>query len=171
MKFLVDDGPLDDLSEVFSTRSDIFPAGLFLVAEPTAREAEQSPARKRFLASAACRVLKADAQGEVARILYRFRDLPRKQAPTADLGEHYAIAWLLSQDSSDVAFVATDKKALTLALLELGGGQVSHSFQLWIHLYDQGLIDFGDLEKLLEKTAKGDKSLPDRPWRMPPRPV
>lgn len=171
-RFLVDDGPLNDLSEVFYSRPVSFPEGVFLVTEPTAQDATQHRARKSFVDSEACSIVKAPVLGEVAQILARLRNLPRKKAPTADMAEHYAVAWLLSQEAAaDVAFVATDKRALTLGLLELGGAQVIHSFQLWIHLFLQGYFGYDDLEKLMGKTAKGDRSLPDRPWRMPPRPV
>jgi hypothetical protein len=171
MRWLIDDGPLNDLAEVFRNRHEIFPEGLFLVSQPTANESRQWPPRQDFVESPACRVFDFKAQSQVGEILYRLRDLPRNPRPTADLGEHYAIAWLLSEEAPPaVVFVATDKKALALALAELKGERVSHTYQLWLELYREGFFDYADLEKLLNKTWNSDSSLPKRPWRMPASP-
>lgn len=172
VRWLLDDGPLNDLGDVFCQRTDIFAPGSFLIAEPVAKEAERRISREAIVKSAACEVFTFEVNSKIGRIFRRLRSLNQKSTkPTADIGEHYAIAWLLSGEApEEVMFVATDKGALALALAELGNGHVTHSYQLWLSMFHEGLIDFDDLELLVDSTWKSEKSLPGRPFKMPTRP-
>ena len=82
---------------------------------------------------------------------------PTTSRPTANLAEHQAIAWIISE-RRDGIFVTEDKKAAFLALAELGCGRVAHSHDLWLYLRDEGIINPLQFANLCKATCRTDRS-------------
>ncbi len=164
-RWIVDDGPLDDLAMVVGPDAvAAWPEGTFFVADATRDKAR---GRRRTLLAAApdrfsvCRI----TMGSPASATL-YGHLRAGVSDDKNLAEHEAIAWAL-HNAADAIFVARDKGAAFQALAELGRGGAAHPADLWIWLRDEGHITPAQFEALCERTRKGDQSV-RRPLRTHP---
>lgn len=163
MIWLVDDGPLEDLARVIAGRSLAdWPKGEFWVATQTSDDAKFQ--REKLLAAAGSpfNVFEVEVGSEAADVLYTH--LRAGSSGTADLAEHQGIAWALTE-AMEACFVSRDKRALSIALAELGLGRVAHAFDLWIHLRDNELVTQDEFNELCKRTLNADQGLPGLPIR------
>lgn len=87
------------------------------------------------------------------------------QLLATDRAEREAIAWALAH-AEDAIFVSLDKRAVLTALAELGRGRVAHSFDLWLHLEENGWLDLSEMQSLCELTKNHDQGLERVPGRV-----
>ncbi len=157
--WILDDGPFGHLAK-FARVKDLpnWPQGRLYVADQTAVDANQDPARGALLAAdpTPIKSFKIMMGTPAAEIVYEHLRRTASRA-TANLAEHQAIAWVISE-RPDAVFVTEDKKAAFLALAELGSGCVAHSHDLWLYLRDKMLIDQTRFENLCRATCRTDQS-------------
>lgn len=157
--WILDDGPFDLLSRFINvTDLSNWPQGQLFVAEQTAMDAGQSPVRSALLTtnSTPFNVFNIIIGTPAFDIVYNHLR-PTASRATANLAEHQAIAWIISE-RRDGIFVTGDKKAAFLGLAELGRGRVAHPHDLWLHLRDQRLVDQAQFDGLCQTTCRSDQS-------------
>lgn len=165
--WMLDDTPANDLAEVLHGVPEPgvpFPAGIFHTSREVMKLSSKSPTRSRFL-------LRLENLGslQVHDITYGSDTFVlyteyRKGAQTdANRGEHEAIA-LCTTALTRTVFVAGDKLACWLALLELGSGRVATPYELWDDLKARRILTEDLWDKLCERTRKGQQNTA-RPWR------
>ncbi len=167
--WLLDDGPFGWLAQQFDPTWS-WPASTLHVAREVAVKAtfDKMERRQKLLAmqdpSGAPSIVIHDGNDLALTILYGHLRTKESEGDE-DLGEHASIALCLSQLHQAV-FVARDKKAVYLALAELGPARVATAFDVWSWLHEQRHITAEQREKLFERTYKQDKL--ERkvvPWR------
>lgn len=87
---------------------------------------------------------------------------PDDRSSTANLGEQECIA-LCTTTVTDSVFTSLDKKALALALAEIGSSRVAHPFEMIASMWEGGLID--DAARDLAWHAIQRHSNQPPPWR------
>lgn len=157
--WILDDGPFDLISR-FVNFLDLpnWPQGQLFVAEQTALDARHSPTRNALLTTnpTPFNVFNIMIGAPAFDIVYNHLR-PTASRATANLAEHQAIAWIISE-RQDGIFVTGDKKAAFLALAELGRGRVAHPHDLWLQLRDQSLVDQAQFDGLCQTTCRSDQS-------------
>jgi len=157
--WILDDGPFDLLSR-FVSMEDLpaWPQGRLFVAERTAEDAGRSSVRKALLTTNPTPFQVFRIMTDTPAFHTAHNHLRRTESrPTANLAEHQAIAWII-HERPDAVFVTGDKKAAFLALAELGCGRVAHTYDLWLHLRDERLLDQNQFRNLCEDTRKTDQT-------------
>lgn len=158
--WILDDGPFDLLSRCIDVRNlPNWPRGQLFVAEQTALDARQSPIRNALLTTnpTPFNVFNIMIGTPAFDIVHSHLRQTASRA-TANLAEHQAIAWIISE-RRDGVFVTGDKKAAFLALAELGCGRVAHPHDLWLYLRDQGRVDQAQFDGLSQTTCRSDQSV------------
>lgn len=162
--WILDDGPLDLLSQFIDAINwQNWSQMQLFVAKQTAVDARQSPARYDLLVSYPTLFHTFEIMVDTLAfdIVHGHLRTTASRA-AANLAEHQAIAWIISE-CTDGVFVTCDKKAAFLALAELGRNHVAHPYDLWLHLRDQRLINQTQFDDLCQKTRISDQSV--IPWR------
>ncbi len=166
--WLLDDKPFDLLAKEFDA-GWAWPASTLHVMDAVARAAsrDHSGRRARLLglstaAGEPCVEQHAIIVGTpAAEHLFTHLRAHQRHAEKS-LADDEAIAWCRVHREFD--FVSMDKKAMYLALSELGPGRVYAPFDVWIDLAARGLITIEQAERLCERTAKeSDPNVPPPP--------
>lgn len=158
MIWVVDDGPFGDLALALDP-AWTWPTGTLHVVEAVAAAAalDRSGRRTRLLAMSGAggpAVVQHAVREGTAASDFLWRHLRARETDAADnLGEHESIAWILHEAPPDAVFVAGDKRALFLALSELGPPRVATAFDLWLDLHRHKLISTEKARALLARTA------------------
>lgn len=170
MRWVLDDGVLGIISSVLAA-SDLasWSCGHFLIAAQTKIDAALSQRREAITKAVSNTgeepvIASFDlAMGsESASILYsHFRNPNATQ--TANLAEHQALSWLLTEDLEAV-FVSLDKTALVLALSELGRTRAAYAYELWGWLLEKSFVGKEVFDELCRRTHKSSQSV-SIPWR------
>jgi hypothetical protein len=100
------------------------------------------------------------------RLMELRRPYEGREQPDADLAEHEAIA-VCATERRDLIFVCQDRRAIGLALDELGPGRVATPYDLWEDLRRRQLFDQGGFEALCKSTRIALNQRPALPpWRL-----
>lgn len=168
MRWILDDGPFGHLAAVVELdRVSEWELGVLVVAEATADAA--SPRSRALLeARRAAQPVIATFKillgaGDPAEVV--LGELHPDVSSTTNLAEHESIAWALAH-GSDTVFVSADKRAVLIALAELGRHRVAHAFDVWIDLKQRGWLSSETFSHLCELTHKHDQGLPRLPSRV-----
>ncbi len=170
IRWILDDGPFDDLATTKPANLGTYSTGLLLIAPTTEREASRSSARKRLLEAERSGgeqvfqvfdvlLAEGDPVGETFLELHGGERTPTNRA------EMEAIAWAL-HEARDAVFVTADLRASMTALAELGRGRVAHPFDLWIELLQAEALTPADFEALCTRTWRKDQGLVRIPSRI-----
>lgn len=174
IRWILDDGPFDALASLVEPSSlALYTSGRLIVAPTTARETRHSRSRARFLearTSDGRSVVEAfdflvggdDAAGEI------FLALHGEEETVTNRAERESIAWALAH-AEDAVLVLEDKRAALTALAELGRARVAHSFDLWIDLFEAGVVTATEFQDLCERTRRRDSGLNRMPERVASR--
>jgi len=171
VRWILDDGPFDALASLVEPSSlALYTSGRLIVAPTTARETRRSSSRARFLEATTqdgrslvevfdLLVEGDDAAGNI------FLELHGEEKTTNDRAERESIAWALAH-AKDAILVLEDRRAALTALAELGCARVAHSFDLWIDLFEEGVITATEFQGLCERTKRRDSGLNRMPERV-----
>jgi len=175
VRWVLDDGPLGVLSNCIGQEiAAKWPSGELLITSETKSEAAQSPPRQELIDTISIKdgkrifdVITVQVDGSSAgQILYgHFRRTEAK--PKANLSEHLALTWLLSEEREAV-FVTSDKTAAAIGLSELGRCRVAYSYEFWEWLIEQKRIPEESFRKLCRRTHKRSQYVPI-PYRLAQR--
>jgi hypothetical protein len=167
VRWILDDGPLGHLVSIEPALLDSWTSGVLLVSETSARAMlGRSTPRIHELSS---RLLEP-RPGSLAPLVGRFSVDSEDAAwpcflelrgdslaSSSDLAEHECIAWAQVHGGVDTAFVCADKKAVLIALAELGCGRVGDPFDVWFDLLHRGYLTSQEFRRLCEKTLNHRK--------------
>lgn len=161
MRWILDDGPLGHLVSIEPSLLDHWASGVLLTSETSARAfLRRSTLRIQALSSS----LLATRPGSLPALVERFSvqveddawpcflELHGDPDISSNLAEHECIAWAQMHGGPDTAFVCVDKKAVLVALAELGCGRVGDPFDVWLDLFGRGYITPQEFRGLCEKT-------------------
>lgn len=161
MRWILDDGPLGHLIQIEPTLVDRWTSGLLLTSESSV-EAMRKKATPRV--QDLSRRLLEPQPGPLPALIECFSVLADTEAfecftelhgngfSDADKAEHECIAWALTHPDSETAFVCIDKKAVLIAMAELGCGRVADPFDVWLDLLGRNLVTSQEFASLCRNT-------------------
>ena len=176
VRWVLDDGPFNALADAVERYGDCdlrrCPRNRLLVASATSHAAISSSSRQRLLELA-----HADGKPvvDVIEVLIGGEDpagavlqaLHGEERTSTNLAEREAVAWA-SVHGDDAVLVTEDARAALTALAELGHRRVAHTFDLWLDLWEHGLLSVPSFQDLCERTKRRNQRLgrmPDRVTR------